>query len=155
MPANKPTAGPNFARINPSTCANARLRRLHRMLNQAYMQAYKPFGLRGSMVSILFIIGKKAPVNQKHLADILILDPSTMSRDLKKLEKEGYVLIQKGADPRQSELFLTQKGFELLEEVSPLWESLHKQVEAILGQFQLQQIDMITEAIRANLPLKP
>ncbi|MEL7530016.1 MAG: MarR family winged helix-turn-helix transcriptional regulator [Bacteroidota bacterium] len=154
MSSSKPTAGPNFARINPSSCANARLRRLHRMLNQAYMQAYKPFGLRGSMVSILFIIGKKSSVNQKQLADTLILTPSTMSRDLKKLERDGLVLIEKGADPRQSDLSLTQKGFDLLEEISPLWESLHQQVEAILGQFQLQQIELITEAIRANLPLK-
>ncbi|MFK7920607.1 MAG: MarR family winged helix-turn-helix transcriptional regulator [Bacteroidia bacterium] len=155
MLSDQPSSGPNFARINPATCANARLRRLHRMLNQAYMQAYKPFGLRGSMVSILFIIGKRAPINQKRLADMLTLDPSTMSRDLKKLVNKGWVLVQKGEDPRHSDLSLTQAGFDLLEEVSPLWESLHHQVEAILGQFQLQQIDLITEAIRANLPLTP
>ncbi|MEL6591884.1 MAG: hypothetical protein AAFQ68_17455, partial [Bacteroidota bacterium] len=60
-----------------------------------------------------------------------------------------------GEDPRHSVLSLTQEGFDLLEEISPIWESLHQQVERILGDFQLQQIDLITEAIRSNLPLKP
>lgn len=139
-----PKAGPNFSQINPSSCANARIRKLHRMLNQAYMQAYKPFGLRGSMVSILFIIGKRSPINQKELSDMLMLDPSTMSRDLKKLNKEKTLIeIRKGEDPRHSVLSLTQEGFDLLEEISPIWESLHQQVERILGDFQLQQIDLI------------
>ena len=148
---NSPAAGPHFSRINPSTCVNARLRRLHRMLNHAYMQAYKPFGLRGSMVSILFIIGKRAPVNQKTVADTLVLDPSTMSRDLKKLMKMGLVRIEKGQDPRQSALYLRQKGFDLLEELSPIWENLHHQMEKVLGDFNLKQIDVMTAAIKSKL----
>jgi len=148
--AKKP-ATPNFDRINPRTCVNARLRRLHRMINSAYQQKIKPFGLGGSMQSILFIIGKNPGVNQKSIAELLILDPSTMSRDLKKLITKGWVKIQKGEDPRNSELYLTEDGFRLVEELAPIWEKLHHKLENILGSFHNQQIDVITEAIRANL----
>lgn len=142
---------PHFDEINPANCVNAKLRKLHRIINAAYMDIYKPFGLRGSMVSILFIIGKRKGINQKDVAEALILDQSTMSRDLGKLVSKGWVTITKGADPRISELSLSKDGCLLLEEISPLWHALHTKVESILGSFNIQHIDNITEAIRSNI----
>lgn len=103
------------------------------------------------MLSILFIIGKQKHINQKTVADLLVLDPSTMSRDLGKLVVKGWVTMTKGDDPRHSELELTGKGFALLEKVTPIWISLHQKVDSILGKFNIQQIDMITHAIHSNL----
>lgn len=148
----KQISTPNFDRINPSSCINAKLRRLHRLINSAYQAKINPFGLRGSMLSILFIIGKNEGISQKMIADILVLDASTMSRDIKKLIDKGWVLRTQGTDARQAELSLSQTGFELLEEVSPVWESLHQTVEGILGSFNIQQIDAITSAIQSSLP---
>lgn len=151
MNSPKELRTPNFDRINPTFCINAKLRRLHRLINSAYQQKINPFGLRGSMLSILFIIGKNPGVNQKRIADLLVLDQSTMSRDLKRLVKMGWVHISKGEDSRYSNLELTISGFELLEKVSPVWEALHQSVEAILGQYNIQQIDTLTAAIASNL----
>ncbi len=142
---------PHFDRIQPQYCINAKLRRLHRLINSAYQQKINPFGLRGSMLSILFIIGKKKHVNQKFIAEKLVLDQSTMSRDLKKLVNQGLVLVSKGEDTRHSVLELSNKGYELLEEITPVWEELHHSVEEILGKFSIQQLDVMTEAIRTNL----
>ncbi|MEM6802357.1 MAG: MarR family transcriptional regulator [Bacteroidota bacterium] len=144
-------ATPNFDSINPRLCVNARLRRLHRMINTAYQQKIQPFGLRGSMLSILFIIGKNPGINQKSLADMLVLDASTMSRDIKKMKEKGWLLIQKAEDNRNSFLSLSKEGYQLVEEVAPVWEKLHTKVEQLLGAFNLQQIDSMTEAIRLNL----
>lgn len=146
-----PTSSPNFDRIQPQLCINAKLRKLHRMLNSAYMAKLKPFGLGGSMLSILFIIGKKPGVNQRTIADMLVLDQSTMSRDLKKLVTKGWVSLQKGQDARNSELFMTEAGFELLEEVVPIWEELQNNVQGILGSFNVNQIDSLISAINGNL----
>lgn len=141
----------NFDRIDPRVCVNAKLRKLHRLLNAAYQQKINPFGLRGSMLSILFIIGKRKGVNQKMIADALVLDQSTMSRDLKKLVKKGWVDISKGIDSRNSELALTTSGYQLLEEVTPVWEALQTKVAKLLGDYNLQQIDQIIGAINANV----
>ncbi len=115
------------------------------------MSKFKPFGLRGSMVSILFIIGKRKGVNQKDIADTLVLDQSTVSRDLRALVKNGWIEINKAADPRQSNMELTNEGKKLLEEVSPIWHEMHTKVESILGSFNIQHIDNITNAIRHNM----
>lgn len=141
---------PNFDRINPTNCINAKLRKLHRMLNNIYMEKFKPYGIQGSMLSILFIIGKNEQVNQKILAEKLVLDPSTMSRDIKKLEGKGWLSVSKGEDPRNSVLNITPKGYELLEEIAPVWEGLHLKVEALLGSFSIQQIDGVMAAISSQ-----
>ncbi|MEL6251328.1 MAG: MarR family winged helix-turn-helix transcriptional regulator [Bacteroidota bacterium] len=151
MSKDKRVVTPNFDRINPASCVNARLRRLHRMINTAYQQKINPFGLRGSMLSILFIIGKNPGINQKTVADLLVLDASTMSRDLKKLMEKKWVEINKGEDSRSSVLSLSDEGYELVDEIAPVWENLHTKVQEILGSFNLQQIDIITEAIRSNM----
>lgn len=142
---------PNFDRIDPSQCINAKLRKLHRMVNAAYMAKIKPFGLGGSMLSILFIIGKRGDVNQKMLAEALVLDASTMSRDLKKLVDKGWIAASKGEDSRVSLLNLTNEGRALLEEVTPVWEALHQKVEALLGQFSINQIDQVIHAVGSSL----
>ncbi len=147
---------PNFDRIQPGHCVNAKLRRLHRLINSAYQKKINPFGLRGSMLSILFIIGKSAArgvnVNQKQIADMLVLDPSTMSRDLKRLEEKGWVRRVKGEkDARVSNLEMTDSGYLLLEEVSPVWEKLHQKVENVLGMHNITQITILAEAIKNNL----
>ena len=103
------------------------------------------------MLSILFIIGKQKDVNQKMIADALVLDQSTMSRDLKKLVQKGWVNISKGTDSRNSQLSLTTSGYQLLEEVTPVWEALQSKIAKLLGDYNIQQIDQIIGAIKANL----
>lgn len=152
MNSENKSLSPNFDRIDPRTCLNGKLRKLHRIISAAYMSNLKPFGLRGSMLSILFIIGKRPGVNQKTIADILILDQSTMSRDLKKLVEKGWVdFFKGGVDARNKQLRLTNEGIELLEEVTPVWESMHHTVEEVLGKHNIMQIDLITEAIRTHV----
>lgn len=151
MSENK-KATPNLDRINPRECINGKLRRLHRMLNGVYENKFKPYGLQGSMLSILFIIGKRKHINQKNVAELLVLDQSTMSRDLKKLVSKGWVQINKGQDSRNSELELTESGYQLLEEIIPVWEQLHHSFEALLGKFSIQQIDTISEAVKGYIP---
>ncbi len=151
MSKEKKIPTPNFDSINPSLCVNAKIRRLHRLLNTAYQRKINAFGLRGSMLSILFIIGKRKNINQKSIADRLVLDQSTMSRDLKKLVNQGLVSVSKGSDPRHSELTLTNPGYALLEEITPVWENLHNSVEQLLGQHHLQQLDVMIDAVQSNL----
>jgi len=144
---------PNFDAISPHLCLNAKLRKLHRLLNGVYQQKINPFGLRGSMLSILFIVGKNPDVNQKMLAEMLVLDESTMSRDIGRLVKEGWIeKNQSMEDARVSHLLVTKSGYKLLEKVSPIWQRLHDSVEVILGGHQIAQIDLMTRAIQDHLP---
>ncbi len=141
---------PAFDLINPASCVNGKLRKLHRMINALYMQRFKPYDLRGSMVSILFIIGKMPGIHQKKLSEMLVLDQSTMSRDLKKLLNRNLIQFLETPDARMKALQLSPEGCELIEEISPVWNEIHTKVHSLLGDFNIQQIDQITKAIRSN-----
>lgn len=141
---------PNFDSIHPRECINGKLRRLHRLLNSAYENKFRPYGLRGSMLSILFMVGKNPGINQKSIADAFVLDQSTMSRDLKRLADKGWLDIKKGEDARNSELSLTRSGYALVEELSPIWQKTHETVERILGTYNVQQLDVVMNAIREH-----
>ena len=119
---------PDFDSIAPQFCINARIRRLHRIINSAYQKMMAPYKLRGSMLSILFIIGKQKKSNQKKLSNMLVLDESTISRDLKKMIERNLVMYSKGNDNRNKELELTDKGYLLVNEIAPKWDKLEKHI---------------------------
>lgn len=130
-----------FKDINPSVCINARIRRLHKTVEGIYQAVLGPFNLKGSMLSILFITGKKEGINHKEISESLVLDPSTVSRDLKKLINQKYIHTKKGKDPRVRELYLSKEGLELVNDISPLWYSTHQKVEKLLGEKNLNKLD--------------
>lgn len=142
---------PQFDLIDPTQCINAKVRRLHRILNAAYQERIRPFGLQGSMLSMMFIIGKRGGVAQKELADLLVLDQSTVSRDIRKLEGKKWIRVSRGEDPRVSEVYLTAAGEKLLEEVTPVWQEIHQRMESLLGKVSIGQIDAITAAVHDEL----
>ena len=131
-----------FKEIQPKHCVNAKIRRLHRLLNEPYQSLIKPYGLKGSMLSILFMIGKQN-TNQKRIAKQLVLDESTMSRDLKKLEAIGFINRKRGEDARNIQLKITENGLELLNEIAPKWAVLHDHVSAAIGPERLTTLDSI------------
>ncbi|GAB5539973.1 MAG: hypothetical protein Salg2KO_20760 [Salibacteraceae bacterium] len=106
----------------------------------------QPYGLKGSMLSILFIIGKQKP-NQKRIASQLVLDESTVSRDLKKLEGLGYIKRERGVDARKIQLNITPAGLDLLNKISPKWAALHDEVSALIGLERLSVLDSIMESL--------
>ena len=138
-----------FDRIDPAQCINARVRRLHKLLDHVYQERLKVFGLKGSMLSMLFLIGKQEGITQSGIAERLVLDQSTVSRDLKKLIERGVVEAAQGEDPRSNQMKVTLKGYELLDEIAPVWADLHRDMSAFLGNFQIQVLDQLIRSVQA------
>ncbi len=136
-----------FEAINPKRCVNGKIRRIHRVIDGIYQTHLAPFQLKGSMLSMLFVIGKNHGVTQKKLSDFLVLDQSTVSRDVKKLVNRKLVTTSSGADARSELLTLTDQGYEFLDEVSPVWHKVHVKIEAVLGDFSIKYLDVLMEAL--------
>lgn len=144
---------PNFDIITPQDCINGKVRRLHRMLDSVYQSKLKSFKVKGSTLSILFIIGNRKSINQKSLAETLALDQSTISRDVKRLAQRSLIRMQSGNDPRTCEWQLTVQGKSFLEKLIPVWQEIHSEIERLLGEFSIQNIDFMISALRHNLPI--
>jgi DNA-binding MarR family transcriptional regulator len=68
------------------------------------------------------------------LADGLVMDRTTLSRNLTPLEKAGLVRVARDpADARVRLVFLTRQGERAIEAAFPLWEQTQKHIREQLG----------------------
>ena len=63
----------------------------------------------------------------------MILDRTTLTRNLRPLEKHGMIKTGAGDDRRTRMISLTKKGLNKLEAAIPLWKQAQKEVTKYLG----------------------
>jgi DNA-binding MarR family transcriptional regulator len=106
-----------------ATCACQNLRRTARAATNYYDRLLKEHtGLRITQVVMLVTVHLAGPQTINDMAERLVLDRTTLTRNLKPLEHEGLLTIAPGADQRTRVVSLTAKGEQKLIEVLPLWE---------------------------------
>jgi DNA-binding MarR family transcriptional regulator len=73
-------------------------------------------------------------VTVTRLAEIGVMDRTTLTRNLKPLEKKGLIKVVPGDDQRTRIVTLTAHGKEVLSKALPLWEKAQSRVIKRLGQ---------------------
>ena len=74
------------------------------------------------------------------LAERMAMDRTTLSRNLKPLEKQGLVEILPGADRRTRQIGLTPKGRKTLSKAMPLWEQAQKEILEVVGEKKIKDL---------------
>jgi DNA-binding MarR family transcriptional regulator len=89
-----------------------RMERKHR----AYMdECMRPYKLNGRMPTYIIYLDKHPGSSQDAIANHYVLDKCTVARSAKRLETLGYIRREVNeADRRQYDLYLTDKGRQLL-----------------------------------------
>ncbi len=108
-------------------CACATIRRTDRVLTQFYDEILAPSGLYITQFTLL-------PVTIKRLAGILVMDRTTLTRNLEVLAKQHLVRIEEGEDRRTRLVHLTQEGEQALGRAWPLWQEAQARIEHSLGR---------------------
>ncbi|MBL4712869.1 MAG: MarR family transcriptional regulator, partial [Gammaproteobacteria bacterium] len=67
------------------------------------------------------------------LADYMILDRTTLTRNLRPLEKQRLIKTGAGEDRRTRMISLSKKGLNKLKKAIPLWKQAQKEVSQYLG----------------------
>ena len=114
-------------------CVSFLLRKTSRVVSRLYDEELKSAGLKSTQFSLLAVIYQLGPLLPKELADLISLDKSTLSRNLKVLENAGLLRFEVGDDARARPVLLTEKGRHKLEEALPLWKAAQDQLRNILG----------------------
>ena len=115
-------------------CTCFSLRKAARVVTQLFDEMMAPSGLLVTQFTILGVVAgiKESTMNQ--LAQYLVMDRTTLTRNLKPLEREGLIQINPGLDKRTRLISLTQKGVRSLENAIPFWEQAQASVVSQLGQ---------------------
>ncbi len=116
------------------TCAAYNLRRSARLVTQAFDQALSPVGLKVTQFSLLISFMLAPDSNLAQLAQGLGMDRTTLSRNLRVLERKGLVAMETGEDRRQHQVKITPAGQKALQQALPLWQQAQERVVGGLGQ---------------------
>ena len=130
-------------------CACAAIRRTDRALTQFYDEVLAPSGLYITQFTLLATITEAAPVTINRLAKILVMDRTTLARNLEVLAKQHLVRIEEGQDRRMRLLFLTQEGEQALRLAWPLWQEAQARIEFALGRERFDGLLTEFSALRA------
>jgi DNA-binding MarR family transcriptional regulator len=147
-----------MAKIRPQqdlrNCVCLNLRKAARAVTQLHDAAMQPLGVRATQFSILAALRLVGPVPLSPLAKALVMDRTTLTRDLRPLEKAGYVESAPGADRRVRLLNLTAAGKALVEEGMPIWSGLQDAMYSTLGEQEwgrlLNSLTHVVEATRSH-----
>ncbi|MGA8005492.1 MAG: MarR family winged helix-turn-helix transcriptional regulator [Burkholderiales bacterium] len=118
----------------PQLCNCLALRQAARAATQLYDRHLAAAELRTTQFSILVNLKRLGPMTINRLAAEMVIDRTTLGRNVLPLERDGLIAIKQGAtDKRRKELALTQAGAERLRRAAKLWANAQKEFEAHYG----------------------
>jgi DNA-binding MarR family transcriptional regulator len=128
------------ARKIARSCVCFITRKAARSVTQLYDEALRPVGIRSTQLALLNAIMILGPVGLKRLARATVIDRTTLARNLKPLERNGFIRIEPGEDLRERKVTLTENGRSKLTEAVPLWQKAQAKVREELGQEDLDAL---------------
>jgi DNA-binding MarR family transcriptional regulator len=116
-----------------TTCVCTTLRMTTRSIARLYDEALAPAGLRTTEYSILARLRIDGPAPVGRLAHRLLMDRTTLAREVRPLIDAGLVEAAAGSDRRQRVLSITSAGASRLRRARPLWEAAQEQIHERFG----------------------
>ncbi|PVV05922.1 MAG: hypothetical protein B6D77_17255 [gamma proteobacterium symbiont of Ctena orbiculata] len=131
------------------TCVVFNLRKASRALTQVYEEVMKPSGILPTQFTLLVVTRAMQPVAISKMAEVLVMDRTTLTRNLRPLERDGMLSVKPSRrDKRTREVRLTKKGLAHLELAVPLWQEAQQKVRESLGSGHLDRmIEDLTAAV--------
>jgi DNA-binding MarR family transcriptional regulator len=115
------------------TCLSLHLQRAARAVARRFDDAFRPLGVTSGQFSLLMALTRPDPWKLGALASMLAMDRTTLTANLKPLERRGLAAVTTDPEDRRAKrLTITPAGRALLGEAYPLWRKTQKQVEALL-----------------------
>lgn len=135
-PASPPSDAETLRQIGvgiAATCAGFNLRRASRAVTQHFDHALAPVGLRTTQFTLLAALALAGPVSTNELALGLVVDRTTLTRNLRLLREAGLVERQRSATGREIRFVLSETGREALARAIPVWQAAQHGIEQAFG----------------------
>jgi len=138
-------------RLKSELCNCLALRQAARHVTQFYDQFLSSSGLRTTQFSILAKLRRLGPMTISALAADLVMDRTTLGRNLQPLEREGLVAVARGRHDRRSrEIRLTDAGAERLRTAVGGWVKAQAGFEAVFGETRSAELRAMLHAVAAS-----
>ena len=131
-------------------CTCLAVRQAARRITQFYDQHLAPMGLRTTQFSILAKLKRLGPTTINALADELVMDRTTLGRNILPLERDGLISITPARDRRSKELQVTSAGVERLRVARKGWSAAQTQFATAFGEQRTTRLRTLLRAVSAT-----
>ena len=133
-------------------CVCFNLRWVTRKMTQFFDAEMRRHGIRPTQGTILASLKAKNSWNMAELSDWLGMERTTLVRNLRPLERDGFVKVAGGGRGNLVELTITTKGRKQIEKLTPAWESAQSAAVKTLGEKRWSAVlsDLETAALALN-----
>jgi len=115
-------------------CICGNLRMATRAITTVYDAYLKPSGLTSNQLAVLWPIVNMEPTPMSEIARNVVMDKTTVSRNVAGLEALGLVEITSGEDARHRLVSTTAKGRHAFAVAMPAWEAAQAAVAKTFGK---------------------
>jgi len=126
-------------------CVSAAIRRASRTVTQHYQQHFAGTGLRGTQFSMLTVLILGGPMPMGRMAKLLAVERTTLTRNLKPLEKKQWIKIDGEADGRVRFVSITPKGRAVAKAALPAWRKAQASIGPKIKELSL--VELLTRAM--------
>jgi DNA-binding MarR family transcriptional regulator len=104
--------------------------RAARALSRRFDESFRTLGITSGQFSLLNVLNRPAPPSIGSVADLLVMDRTSLTANLKPLEREGLVTVEPdSSDRRVKRLILTVAGKQALARAMPIWTEVHGEID--------------------------
>jgi DNA-binding MarR family transcriptional regulator len=142
---------PINAALTPSECNCFAVRSAARHVSQFYDQVLAPTGLRTTQFSVLAKLKRNGPLAINRLAENMVMDRTTLGRNILPLERDGLIRIEPDPNDRRAKaLHLTKAGEKRLEAARKGWSEAQARFETTFGPKRAADLRSILRAVVAT-----
>lgn len=121
-----------YEAINARCCC-FNMRKVMRAVTQFFDGYLEPTEIRSTQFTLLVALSSINAKTLTEIAENLVMDRTTLTRNLKPLEKLELIATIQPLDKRSKAYVLTDKGKEVVAKAVPLWEEAQNSVVQALG----------------------
>ena len=139
----------NLPRAEECNCFAVRSAARH--VSQFYDQFLVPVGLRTTQFSIMAKLKRRGPLTINALADEMVMDRTTLGRNILPLERDGLIQVEPvPTDRRAKALHLTNAGDKRLQAGVKAWANAQSQFEAVFGAKRAGELRTMLRSVVAS-----
>ncbi len=134
----------------PEECNCFAVRSAARHVKQFYDQFLAPSGLRTTQFAILARLKRLGPLTINVLANDMVMDRTTLGRNILPLERDGLIRIEAASDRRAKELHLTKAGEKRLQAARKGWAAAQAKFESTFGPKRAAELRKMLKSLLAS-----
>jgi DNA-binding MarR family transcriptional regulator len=130
-------------------CIAMRVRLMNRVVTKVYDDSLRSHGLRAAQMNILVAVSLMKSVTPSEIERRLCLDKSTVSRNVDRMRRRGWLEFMPGKDGRSHQMEVTPQGAKLLSKAVTSWQQAQDKAVSLLGKDGVAALSRIGAAMGA------